>query len=111
MFLVPNQPVIVGISCALFGFFGVGAYPIGLELAVEATYPVEESISTAFIFMSGEPLGDVLGPEVFGSGSECFGSVDDGTSFFSTVCYPSKSFFSVSYLSHKASQMCQRRKR
>lgn len=57
MFLVPEQPAIVAISCALFGFFGVGAYPIGLELAVEATYPVEESISTAFIFMSGEPRG------------------------------------------------------
>lgn len=53
MFLVPYQPALVAISTGLFGFFGVGAYPIGLELAVEATYPVEESISTAFIFMSG----------------------------------------------------------
>lgn len=60
MFLVPNQPVIVGLSCALFGFFGVGAYPIGLELAVEATYPVEESISTAFIFMSGQAQGVII---------------------------------------------------
>lgn len=62
MFLVPNQPAIVGIACGLFGFFGVGAYPIGLELAVEATYPVEESISTAFIFMSGEFGGGGRGP-------------------------------------------------
>lgn len=53
MFLVPYQRALVAISTGLFGFFGVGAYPIGLELAVEATYPVEESISTAFIFMSG----------------------------------------------------------
>lgn len=57
LFLVPDVPAIVAISCALFGFFGVGAYPIGLELAVEATFPVEETISTAFIFMSGEPRG------------------------------------------------------
>lgn len=53
MFLVPYQRALVAISTGLFGLFGVGAYPIGLELAVEATYPVEESISTAFIFMSG----------------------------------------------------------
>ena len=45
------------IFSSLFGFFGVGGYPIGLELAVEATYPVEETISTAFIFLSGQLQG------------------------------------------------------
>lgn len=60
MFLVPGQPAIVAVTCGLFGFFGVGAYPIGLELAVEATYPVEESISTAFIFMSGQAQGVII---------------------------------------------------
>ena len=45
---------------SLFGFFGVGGYPIGLELAVEATYPVEQTISTAFIFLSGQLQGIVV---------------------------------------------------
>ncbi|KAK8391780.1 hypothetical protein O3P69_017424 [Scylla paramamosain] len=60
MFLVPGQPALVTISCGLFGFFGVGVYPIGLELAVEATFPVEETISTAFIFMSGQAQGAII---------------------------------------------------
>ncbi|XP_063613538.1 solute carrier family 49 member A3-like [Penaeus indicus] len=60
MFMVPGQPELVATFTGLFGFFGVGAYPIGLELAVEATYPVEESISTAFIFMSGQFQGVLI---------------------------------------------------
>ncbi|XP_045126687.1 uncharacterized protein B0416.5-like [Portunus trituberculatus] len=60
MFLVPGQPTLVAIACGLFGFFGVGVYPIGLELAVETTFPVEESISTAFIFMSGQAQGVII---------------------------------------------------
>ncbi|KAK3875258.1 hypothetical protein Pcinc_019857 [Petrolisthes cinctipes] len=60
MFMVPDQRALVAITTGLFGFFGVGAYPIGLELAVEATYPVEESISTAFIFMSGQIQGVII---------------------------------------------------
>lgn len=60
MFMVPGQPAVLAIFMGLFGFFGIGAYPIGLELAVEATYPVEESISTAFIFMSGQVQGVLI---------------------------------------------------
>lgn len=52
--------IAIAIFASLFGFFGVGGYPIGLELAVEATYPVEETISTAFIFLSGQLQGVVL---------------------------------------------------
>jgi hypothetical protein len=29
-------------------------YPIGLELSVEATYPIDESAGTAIIFLSGK---------------------------------------------------------
>ena len=36
-----------------FGIFGFGMYPIGLELSVEATYPIDESAGTAIIFLSG----------------------------------------------------------
>ncbi|XP_042204435.1 solute carrier family 49 member A3-like [Homarus americanus] len=60
MFMVPHQHALVALFMGLFGFFGVGAYPIGLELAVETTYPVEESISTAFIFMSGQAQGMII---------------------------------------------------
>ena len=35
-------------------------YPLGLELSVEATYPVDESIGTALIFMSGQIQGGLL---------------------------------------------------
>ncbi|KAF2356546.1 Major facilitator superfamily [Trinorchestia longiramus] len=59
-FLVPDSEALILVFSALFGFFGVGGYPIGLELAVEATYPVEETISTAFIFLSGQVQGVVL---------------------------------------------------
>nr|XP_045592747.1 uncharacterized protein B0416.5-like isoform X2 [Procambarus clarkii] len=60
LFMVPGQPVLVALFMGLFGFFGVGAYPIGLELSVETTFPVEESISTAFIFMSGQVQGVII---------------------------------------------------
>ncbi|XP_068236424.1 solute carrier family 49 member A3-like isoform X2 [Palaemon carinicauda] len=60
MFMVPHQPAVIATFTGLFGFFGIGAYPIGLELAVEATYPVDQTISTAFIFMSGQLQGVVI---------------------------------------------------
>lgn len=59
-YLQPHQGAAILIFSSLFGFFGVGGYPIGLELAVEATYPVEETISTAFIFLSGQLQGAVM---------------------------------------------------
>ena len=46
--------------CALFGVFGFGMYPIALELSVEATYPIDESIGTALIFLSGQLQGGIL---------------------------------------------------
>ena len=50
----------VAVSFALFGVFAFGMYPLGLELAVEVTWPVDEAISTAMIFMSGQVQGGVL---------------------------------------------------
>ena len=32
-------------------------YPIGLELSVENTYPVDEAAGTALIFLSGQVQG------------------------------------------------------
>merc|ERR1711970_495702 len=50
----------IAIFSSLFGVFGFGTYPLGLELSVEATYPVDESIGTALIFMSGQIQGGIL---------------------------------------------------
>jgi len=59
-YLQADQQVGILIFCAIFGFFGVGGFPVGLELGVEATYPVEEMISSAFILMCGQIQGIVL---------------------------------------------------
>ncbi|KAL7646224.1 UNVERIFIED_CONTAM: hypothetical protein RMT77_003133 [Armadillidium vulgare] len=56
-FLVPDVKGFIIVFAAIFGFFGVGSYPVGLELAVEVTYPIEESVSSAFIFLSGQLQG------------------------------------------------------
>jgi len=39
---------------SMFGFFGLGAFPIILELAVEESYPADPVISEAFIHMCGQ---------------------------------------------------------
>jgi len=55
-----DMKVAIALFCSLFGVFGFGCYPLGLELSVEATYPVDESIGTALIFMSGQIQGGIL---------------------------------------------------
>lgn len=55
-----NSEVWILLFCALFGTFGFGMYPLGLELSVEVTYPTDESIGTALIFLSGQIQGAVL---------------------------------------------------
>ena len=37
-----------------FGVLGFGLYPLGLELAVEAIFPLDESAGTIFIFLFGQ---------------------------------------------------------
>ena len=57
-----------------FGVLGFGLYPLGLELALEAIYPLEESSGTIFLFLFGQitalvvislkgPLAQKLGEE------------------------------------------------
>ena len=41
-------------SLTLFGFFGLGAFPLTLELAVEESYPADPVYSEAFIHISGQ---------------------------------------------------------
>ena len=50
----------LGVSFTFFGIFAFGMYPLGLELALEVTYPVDESMPTAMIFMSGQIQGGIL---------------------------------------------------
>ena len=47
-------------SMRRFGVFGFGMYPIGLELSVENSYPVDEAAGTALIFLSGQIQGGIL---------------------------------------------------
>lgn len=56
----PDQQVAIALCCSLFGVFGFGMYPIGLELSVENTYPIDESAGTALIFLSGQIQGGIL---------------------------------------------------
>jgi FLVCR family MFS transporter 7 len=42
------------------GIFALGVYPLALELIVECTYPVDQAIGTAFIFLSSALQGVFL---------------------------------------------------
>ena len=55
-----NSEIGIALSCAAFGVFGFGMYPIGLELSVENSYPVDEAAGTALIFLSGQIQGAIL---------------------------------------------------
>lgn len=43
----------IALSIFVFGTFGFAIYPIGLEMGVEATYPVAEATSSGLIIMLG----------------------------------------------------------
>lgn len=58
--LMPGQGGAIAIFCALVGIFALGVYPIALELIVECTYPVDQAIGTAFIFLSSALQGVFL---------------------------------------------------
>ena len=55
-----DKGVWITIFASAFGVFGFGMYPIALELSVEATYPLDESLGTAMVFLSGQLQGGVL---------------------------------------------------
>lgn len=52
-----NVKVPLAISSAVFGFFGMGFYAIGLELSAESTYPVAETTSAGLVGLSGQIQG------------------------------------------------------
>lgn len=57
MALKPDLKIVIAICCTTFGFFGLAAYPIGLETGAECTYPVAETTSTGLIVLSGQIQG------------------------------------------------------
>jgi len=55
-----NQPALVATSVGLIGFFGMPLLPLGNELVVESTHPVESATSTGLVFLSGQIQAMVL---------------------------------------------------
>ena len=43
-----DKGVAIAICCSLIGFFALGVYPLGLELIVECTYPVDQVLIIYF---------------------------------------------------------------
>ncbi|KAE8632351.1 hypothetical protein XENTR_v10001523 [Xenopus tropicalis] len=52
-----EQTVLVACVCSLLGLFGFAISPVGMELAVECSYPVGEGSSTGLAFISGQIQG------------------------------------------------------
>lgn len=44
----------IAIACFIFGVFGLAAYPVGLQLSAECTFPVSETTSTGLIICMGQ---------------------------------------------------------
>ena len=59
-FRQPNSSAAIIASCALLGTAALGVYPLALELVVECTYPVDQAIGTAFLFLSSAIQGVLL---------------------------------------------------
>ena len=43
-----------------FGTFGFGYYTLGFELAVEESYPIDQTFGTAMLFFCGQIQGGLL---------------------------------------------------
>jgi hypothetical protein len=52
LFIREGSFVLICIGLAGFGFFGFSAYPMALELAAEATYPIDASISESWVHVN-----------------------------------------------------------
>ena len=56
-FRLPGQAAGVLSTSVLIGGVVFGTYPLGLELIVESTYPVDETVGAAMIELSGRENG------------------------------------------------------
>ena len=52
MFVQPSLEVWVVLTCVLLGVFSLGIYPVMLELSVECTFPLDESVVTGLCYLS-----------------------------------------------------------
>eukprot|EP00096_Caligus_rogercresseyi_P007109 TRINITY_DN2459_c0_g1_i1.p1 TRINITY_DN2459_c0_g1~~TRINITY_DN2459_c0_g1_i1.p1 ORF type:complete len:493 (+),score=163.32 TRINITY_DN2459_c0_g1_i1:15-1493(+) len=59
-FLQPDRPGLIIASCVFLGAFSLGVYPLALELVVECTYPIDQALPTALIFLSSSLQGVLL---------------------------------------------------
>ena len=55
-FRIPGQVAGVLSTSVLIGCVVFGTYPLGLELIVESTYPVDETVGAAMIELSGRKM-------------------------------------------------------
>ena len=62
---MPHQPVLIVVSCGLFGFFAFALMPVCLEVGVECTYPVAEATSAGLQWMAGYVVYDVVSNQFF----------------------------------------------
>jgi hypothetical protein len=46
--------------CVLMGFFTFSLLPVTLELSVESSYPISESISSSLLWMCSQVLGLII---------------------------------------------------
>merc|ERR1711915_404318 len=60
MFLQPFQDSWIVVTCVFLGMFSLGIYPVMLELSVEATYPLDESVVTGLCYLSSAIQGSIL---------------------------------------------------
>lgn len=60
MFLQPFMEELMIVTCVLLGVFSLGIYPVMLELSVEATYPLDESVVTGLCYLSSAIQGSIL---------------------------------------------------
>ena len=52
MFTQPFMDAWVIVTCIFIGIFSLGIYPVMLELSVECTYPLDESVVTGLCYLS-----------------------------------------------------------
>ena len=55
-----NNEAVIAASLGLFGFCTLPLMPLGFELTMEVTYPVDPGTSTGLIFMSGNLSSFIL---------------------------------------------------
>ena len=59
-YLTPNSQAAILVLAGVYGLLAIGIFPVALELAVEATYPAEETLSATLIYACGHLQGIVM---------------------------------------------------